>query len=184
MQKESATMPGSETLSPFFAADIRTSYFSADVVKNCALIALRAIAEEGRGEDVGCRARGLGVEGNLVVQRVQYGKVKTKACLQVTLEKTMCATKRYPRTPKDWQVWAKSLGHMVGGGRQSFREHLAEGRAAVASEKVSQRRVAGGRVRKPRSPGFHTITPGTPNVLFGWATALRGHNSTRRRPKR
>ena len=63
MQKEPATVPGSETFSPFFAADIRSSYVSADVLKKCALIALRVIAEEGRGEDVGCRARGLGDEG-------------------------------------------------------------------------------------------------------------------------
>ena len=33
-------------------------------------------------------------------------------------------------------MWAKSLGNMFGSGRQSFREHLAEGRAAVASWQV------------------------------------------------
>ena len=39
IQKEPATVPGSETFSPFFNADIRTPLFSADVLKKCALIA-------------------------------------------------------------------------------------------------------------------------------------------------
>ena len=47
IQKELATLPGSETFSPFFNADIRTSLFSADVLKKCALIALHVIAEHG-----------------------------------------------------------------------------------------------------------------------------------------
>ena len=47
IQKELATMPGNGTLSPFLAADIRTQYFSADVLKKCARIALHFIAEEG-----------------------------------------------------------------------------------------------------------------------------------------
>ena len=41
-----------------------------------------------------------------------------------------------PRTPKDVQVWCQTLGNMFGGGRQSFREHLAEGHAAAASCQV------------------------------------------------
>ena len=43
--KEPASMPGSETVSPFLNADIRTPFFSADVLKRCALIALHLIAE-------------------------------------------------------------------------------------------------------------------------------------------
>ena len=48
---------GSENFSPFFNADIRTSFFSAGVLDRCALIALHSIAEEGRGGD-GCHAPG------------------------------------------------------------------------------------------------------------------------------
>ena len=62
IQKEPATVPGSETFSPFFNADIRTSLFFADVLKKCALIALQIIAEGGRDEEVGCRVPGLGDE--------------------------------------------------------------------------------------------------------------------------
>ena len=51
-----------------------------------------------------------------------------------------------PKTPKDVQVWAKNLGNMFGGGRQSFREHLAEGaplwQVGRSRKKVSQRSVA------------------------------------------
>ena len=47
IQKELATMPGNGTLSPFLATEIRTQYFSADVLKKCARIALHFIAEEG-----------------------------------------------------------------------------------------------------------------------------------------
>ena len=61
IQKEPATVPGSETFSPFFNADIRTSLFSADVLKKCALLALHVIAEEGRDGD-GCHVPGLGDE--------------------------------------------------------------------------------------------------------------------------
>ena len=61
IQKELATVPGSETFSSFFNADIRTPFFSADVHKKCALaIALHLIAEEGRGGEDGCRAADLG----------------------------------------------------------------------------------------------------------------------------
>ena len=49
IQKELATKPGSENFSPFFTADIRTPFFSADVLKKCALIAMHPAAEEGRG---------------------------------------------------------------------------------------------------------------------------------------
>ena len=43
IQKEPASMPGTETFSPFLNADIRTPSFSADVLKKCALIALPAL---------------------------------------------------------------------------------------------------------------------------------------------
>ena len=61
IQKEPALALVGETFSPFFNADIRTSLFSADALKKCALIALHWIAEEGRGGD-GCHAPGLGDE--------------------------------------------------------------------------------------------------------------------------
>ena len=41
-------MPGSETVGPFFAADIRTPFFSADVLK-CALVGMHLISEKKRG---------------------------------------------------------------------------------------------------------------------------------------
>ena len=61
-QKEPATVPGSETFSPFFNADISTTLFPDDVLKKCALFALHFIAEEGRGGEDGCHAPGLGDE--------------------------------------------------------------------------------------------------------------------------
>ena len=48
-------MPGGETFSPFFAADIRTPFFSAAVLKKCALIGMHQTAEEGRVGTSGCR---------------------------------------------------------------------------------------------------------------------------------
>ena len=62
IQKEPAMGPVGETFSPFFNADIRTSLFSADVLKKCALIALHVIVEEGRGGEDGCQAPELGEE--------------------------------------------------------------------------------------------------------------------------
>ena len=41
-------MPGRETFTYCFAADIRTSLSSADVLKMCALIALHLIADGGK----------------------------------------------------------------------------------------------------------------------------------------
>ena len=41
-------MPDSMTFNPFFNAGVRLPCFSADILKKCALIALRVIAEEGR----------------------------------------------------------------------------------------------------------------------------------------
>ena len=73
--------------------------FSADVLKKCALIALHLTAEE-EAEKMDVMLLISGMNGNWAVQRVQCGKMraklgqKTKACLQVTLEKAMCATKR------------------------------------------------------------------------------------------
>ena len=58
--EEPASMLGSDTVIPFLNADIRTPFFSADVLKKCALIALHLIAEEGRGGEDGCHAPGLG----------------------------------------------------------------------------------------------------------------------------
>ena len=48
----------------FFDADIRTLLCSADVLEQCALLALRTIAEEGRDGD-GCHGPGLGDEWNM-----------------------------------------------------------------------------------------------------------------------
>ena len=62
VQMEPATVPGSETFSPFFNADSRTPFFAADVLKECALAALHVIAEAGRDGKIGCRAPGLGDE--------------------------------------------------------------------------------------------------------------------------
>ena len=62
VKKELAMVPDSETFSPVFHADIRTSSsFSSDVEKKCALVALHLIAEEGRDGE-GCHALGLGDE--------------------------------------------------------------------------------------------------------------------------
>ena len=47
IKKEPAIMPGSETFSPSFAADIRRPFFSADVLTKCALIALHLLEEDG-----------------------------------------------------------------------------------------------------------------------------------------
>ena len=49
IQKDLASMPGIETCSPFFTADIGTPSFSADVLEKCALIGMHQTAEEGRG---------------------------------------------------------------------------------------------------------------------------------------
>ena len=62
IQKDSALPPVGETLSPFFNADIRTSFFSADVLKKCALVALRILAEVGEGGEGGCHAPDLGCD--------------------------------------------------------------------------------------------------------------------------
>ena len=93
-QKEPAIVQDSVTFSPFINADIRTPFFSDDVLKKCALLALHLIAEEGRNAD-GCHAPGLGTNGKGAAQRVQCGKVKvklgrkTRVCLLVALEKAL-----------------------------------------------------------------------------------------------
>ena len=51
IQQEPAIAPNSETFSPCTNPDIRTSLFSADVLKKCALIALHVMAKEGRYGD-------------------------------------------------------------------------------------------------------------------------------------
>ena len=87
---------------PFLNVDIRTPLFSADVLKKCALIALHSVAEEGRGGEDGCHTPDLGDAWKLGFptspMRESEGEAwsedGTEACLQVTLEKTMCATMR------------------------------------------------------------------------------------------
>ena len=59
IQKEPATVSGSETPSSMLTSAL--PFFSADVLKKCALIALHLIAEEGRDGD-GCHAFALGDE--------------------------------------------------------------------------------------------------------------------------
>ena len=49
IQKETAIVPNSEAVCPFFHADIRTPFFSAEVLKKCAPIALHIVAG-GRAE--------------------------------------------------------------------------------------------------------------------------------------
>ena len=65
IQKELATVPGGETFSPFFSADIRTLRFSADVLKKCTLIALHLIPEAGRDGEDGRHAPDLVGEWNM-----------------------------------------------------------------------------------------------------------------------
>ena len=60
IQKEPTTEQVGETFSPFFNAHIRASFFSSDVLKKCALLALHIIAE-GRDGD-GFQVPGLGDE--------------------------------------------------------------------------------------------------------------------------
>ena len=79
-------------------------FFSADVLKKCALVALHSIAEEGSGGENGCQAPDMlliqETTVNWAVQRVHCGKVrvklgpKTKAFLHVILKSAMCATSR------------------------------------------------------------------------------------------
>ena len=68
----------------------RTSLFSADILKKCALVALHLIAEEGGDGEDGCHAPGLETSGKLAAHRVQtnLGR-KPKVCLPVALEKAM-----------------------------------------------------------------------------------------------
>ena len=95
IQKEPALPLVGETFSPFLDADIRTSFFSAEVLKKCALVALHIITEEGEGGEDGCHAPDLGASGKWATQRVQCGRVraklgqKTNACLQVFFEEAM-----------------------------------------------------------------------------------------------
>ena len=61
-------MPGSETFSPFINPGIRIACFSADVLKKCALIALRVMAEEAMGGD-GLQVPELGEERKMGCQK-------------------------------------------------------------------------------------------------------------------
>ena len=58
IQKEPATMPGGEFFSPFFTADVRTPFLTADVLEKCAPVALHFFSEEGRGGEDGCHDLG------------------------------------------------------------------------------------------------------------------------------
>ena len=76
---------GSETLSHFFNADLRTpmlhsnpSLFSVDVLKRCALFALHLFAEEGRGAD-GCYALGLRDESKMGCPKSQMWESEGEA---------------------------------------------------------------------------------------------------------
>ena len=62
IQKETAIVPNSEAVCPFFHADIRTPFFTAEVLKKCAPIALHIVAEDGEGGEDGCHAPDLGDE--------------------------------------------------------------------------------------------------------------------------
>ena len=48
IQKDLTSMLGIETFSSFFTADIGTPFFSADVLKKCALMGMHQTAEEGK----------------------------------------------------------------------------------------------------------------------------------------
>ena len=66
-------------------------FFSADVLKKCALLALHLIAEAGKDAD-GCHVHVWGSNGKCASERVQCGKVKvklgrkTRVCLPVDWE--------------------------------------------------------------------------------------------------
>ena len=95
IQKERAIAPNSETFSFFF---INPGIRSADVLKKCALIALRVITEEGRDGDF--KFPSWEKNGKWAARRVQSGRVKTKlgrntkVCLPPHLTKAVCATRR------------------------------------------------------------------------------------------
>ena len=92
IQKEQATAPNNETFSLFINLGIRFPCFAADVLKKCALIALHAMADEGRGGD-GFQVPELGEGWKMGCQnspmwemKAKLGR-KTKVCLQVALVK-------------------------------------------------------------------------------------------------
>ena len=85
IQKKPAPLPGSETFSSFFMVDIRTSFFSAYVLKKCALIALHLLLEEGRGGEDGCHALGLRQEMGCPKSPLWESR-KTKVCLSGSRE--------------------------------------------------------------------------------------------------
>ena len=99
IQREQAIAPNNETFSPFINPGVRVPWFSADVRKKCALIALHVMAEEATGGD-GFQVPELGEEWKMGCQNSSMweseGEVcrKTKVCLQVALGKAMCATIR------------------------------------------------------------------------------------------
>ena len=70
IKEELAIMPGSETFSPSFAADIRRPFFSADVLTKCALIALHLLEEDGGVESGSGWSPDLG-------DRERYGRPKS-----------------------------------------------------------------------------------------------------------
>ena len=100
IQKEPAAVPGSETFSPFFNADIRTPSSLLMSSRSARLSHLHLLAEEGKDGEDGGHAAALGTNGKWAAQRVQRGRVqakpgrKTKVCLPVALEMAMWATIR------------------------------------------------------------------------------------------
>ena len=60
-------VPGSETFSLFFNADIRTAPFSADVLKKCALVALHVVCGRRKRRRIwrSCPWSGRGMENGL-----------------------------------------------------------------------------------------------------------------------
>ena len=91
IQKEPALAPVDETFSPSIKADIRTSPFSAEVLKKCALVALHLLAEGRRRRWMSCSRSGGPMESGLPKES-NCGRVKTnrgrktKVCLLVALE--------------------------------------------------------------------------------------------------
>ena len=101
IQKEPATMPGSETFSPFFALLTSARLFSLLMSSRSARLSARS--QSRKREELNRVVVELLIQetcGETAAQRVQCGKVRmkhglrTKAFHRVFLAKTMCATVR------------------------------------------------------------------------------------------
>ena len=92
--------PGSQSISPFLNADTRTSFSLLLSSRSARLLPCTQSRKKEEAEKMDVMLLMWGTYGNWAVQRLQCGKVKakpgqkTEACLRVTLEKAMCATKR------------------------------------------------------------------------------------------